>query len=252
MPPLVSSDSAVSDDSRRKRLKSVDGRPVAGHERRRVVGRVDAQRAPQLSAALAVLPGQLTQRHGRRIVEGRQQPPLARHQRLALKQRPQRVQLAPGLARERVAERAAATDGGVDLVPRVVILELDQHLPQPRDALQRGPGVGGHQEGEVRRALRRREPQPHRHVTVVGHDQGADEAERGDRLVELRVVDRPERFKDSGTEVHPTPTALSSEAGSSAGTFPRSSAGTSTPYSLAALRPRILRLPSMSSRGKSA
>jgi len=43
--------------------------------------------------------------------------------------------------------------------------------------------------------------------------------------------------------------ALSGDAGSSAGTGIWSSLGTSTPYSLAALSPRILRLPSESSRG---
>ena len=64
--------------------------------------------------------------------------------------------------------------------------------------------------------------------TVSGHDAGADEAERGDRLVELRVVDRPERFEDSGLQPHETPTALSSRAGSSAGTGSRYSSGTST------------------------
>ena len=92
-------------------------------------------------------------------------------------------------------------------------------------------------------------PQAHRHVTA-GHDAGADEAERGDRLVELRVVDRPERREDSGAQAHPgTPTALSADAGSSAGTGARSSSGTSTPYSLAALRPRIFFLPSTPRRG---
>src|SRR5262249_61386168 len=47
-----------------------------------------------------------------------------------------------------------------------------------------------------------------------------------------------------------TPTALSADAGSSAGTGRRRSSGASTPYSLAPLSPQILFLPSSPSRAK--
>ena len=101
--------------------------------------------------------------------------------------------VSPGNASENPRRRV---DRGVDLRARVVVLELDSTpSAHPGTRSDRGPGVGGHQEREVRRALRRRKPQAHRHIARIGHDAGADEAERGDRLVELRVVDRPERSR---------------------------------------------------------
>ena len=55
MPPLVSSDSAVSDAMRRNRTSdAATGVAVAGHERRRVVRRVDPERPAQRAAALRV------------------------------------------------------------------------------------------------------------------------------------------------------------------------------------------------------
>ena len=63
----------------------------------------------------------------------------------------------------------------------------------PRHRRHRVVRVRHHQEGEVGRAEVRRQPQPHLHVTVVGHGARRDEAERGDRLVQLRVAHRVQR-----------------------------------------------------------
>ena len=78
-----------------------------------------------------------------------------------------------------------------------MVLEDDGDLADLRQPAHGGARVGCHEEREVGRALRRRKPQRDLDVAVLGHDQGADEAERGDRLVELRVVDRAQRLEDT-------------------------------------------------------
>ena len=117
-------------------------------------------------------------------------------------------------------------------------------------------GVGGHQVGEVRRAERRRQSQVHLDDRAVRRPSTrADEAEVGDRLVELgvharrpargvrRLAERRRRGVRVTVVVRPTPgrRPLGSRgpvAGSSASAS-CSSAGTSMSYILAALRPRI-------------
>ena len=96
----------------------------------------------------------------------------------------------PGTRRR---ELAAAGHGGVDLVAGVVVVEHHAHRAARPARRARRARVGRHQEREVRRALRGRQAQAHVDVAAGGHDARADEAERGDRLVELGVVDRGER-----------------------------------------------------------
>ena len=181
------------------------------------------------------------------------QPRLAGDERLAVKQLPQRVQPALGLAGERVPEALVAVDGRVDLVARVVILEDDgdpAHLRQPAHGSAR---VGGHQVREVGRALGRGEPQAHVDVPVGRHVARGHEPQRRDRLVQLGVEDRPERVEDVGGVRH-APLSTSCASSWAAGVPPFeswSSAGTSTSYSFAALRPRIFFFDSVVKAGKS-
>ena len=60
----------------------------------------------------------------------------------------------------------------------------------PSTAADRVVGVRHHQEGEVRRAEVRRQPQPCTCTPVVGHLHDATNPSVGDRLVELRVAHR--------------------------------------------------------------
>ena len=113
-----------------------------------------------------------------------------------------RVQLALGLAGEGARERLAAPDRAVDLVARVVVLEDDGDLADLRQPAHGVACVGGHEEREVRRALRRRQPEPDVDVPVGRHVARGDEPQRRDRLVELGVVDRPERVEDVRAVCH--------------------------------------------------
>ena len=233
MPPLVSSDSAVS-DAMPPEAREVGAR--ASRRRSRTPARRRTRRCPARARSSRqrsrVRPGQLARAARRRVgTDGSSRPSRATS---ALRWNSARSassspRVSPGNASLR--RRRRAPTAALISVARVVVLELDSApAAAPATRSDRGAGVGGHQEGEVRRALRRRQPQPHRHVTVVGHDQGADEAERGDRLVELRVVDRPERFEDSGTERScRRPLRFLLRPARRPGRSPRSSAGTSTP-----------------------
>ena len=69
----------------------------------------------------------------------------------------------------------------------------------PGTALTRVVGVGHHEEREVRRTEVGRQPQPDRASPSVGDGARRDEAERGDRLVQLRVAHRLQRGQ------HPRP-----------------------------------------------
>ena len=107
-------------------------------------------------------------------------------------------------------------DRGVDLRARVVVLEHDRHLAHVRQPAHGGARVGCHQVREVRCALRRRQAEADVDVPLRRHDAGADEAERGDRLVELRVVDRSERREDARLQAHAQPSTPTAAAGSAA------------------------------------
>ena len=103
------------------------------------------------------------------------------------------------------AEPLAAPDGGVDLVARVVVLEDDGDLADLRQPAHGVARVGGHEEGEVGRALRRRQPQPDVDVAAGRHVARGDEPQRRDRLVELGVIDRAERVEDVRAVCHAAP-----------------------------------------------
>ena len=140
---------------------------------------------------------------------------LAGEQRLAPEERAQLVQRAGLLARERVGERAAAHQRGVDLRAGVVVVQDDRDVA---DLGQAGDGVtrvDRHEEGEVRRALGRGQAQVHVDVAGVRGDARADEAERRDRLVELRVDDareRLQRLRLQGRHAAPSTSCASSRA----------------------------------------
>ena len=128
-------------------------------------------------------------------------PRLAGEQRLALEQLAQRVEVARrsrrGTPRRTPSPRPTAA---LISAPRVVVLEDDRHDPRTpgsRRTAERASAAiryakfGAHcGVGSRRRTL---------DVPLRRHDAGADEAERGDRLVELRVVDRAERREDRAT-----------------------------------------------------
>ena len=232
MPPFVSSDSAVSLAMRLKRTSS--SAPTGDPSPRTKAGASSDASMPSArrsdAAASGVGTGQVPQARGRGVGHRAQQPPLARNERLALEERPQLVELGARLSRKRRGEALAAGDRGVDLTARVVILELHPHAAHARHPVDRRLRVGGHQEREVGCALRRRQPQPHRHVAAGAHLAGADEAERSDRLVELRVVDGPELVEHTAAkrQSNSTPTALSGEAASASASAGASDSGTST------------------------
>ena len=177
MPPLVSRlvRTSLAMRSQWRRSPAAIGVAVGPHERRRVARAVDPQLLAQRDAAPRVrLVGEVghAQRddllgRGARRQQRLAQPRLARDERLAAEQLAQGVQPALGLAGEGLRERRAAADGGVDLVPGVVVLEDDRDLADPGQPAHGVARVGGHEVREVRRALRRRQPQPHVDVAVV-------------------------------------------------------------------------------------
>src|SRR5207247_3690001 len=127
---------------------------------------------------------------------------------------------------------------------REVLVEHDLSVADPRYRGHRVVGVRDHEEGEVGRTEVRRQAQPH--LRVAGRRDGArgDEAEPGDRLVQLRVAHRPQRGEyravvaahaDGDSAV--TATESSRAAGVPCAGASRHSAGTSMSYSFAALRP---------------
>ena len=85
---------------------------------------------------------------------------LPRDEGLALKQLAQGVELALGLPRKGLPESLAPPDRSVDLIARVVVLEDDRDVADLRQPAHGVACVGGHEVREVRRALRRRQPQP--------------------------------------------------------------------------------------------
>jgi hypothetical protein len=144
-------------------------------------------------------------RRGAGAQQGLAHARLTRDQRLAPEQLAQGVQRALRLARERVGELASARERRVDLGARVVILEHDAHARDVRDLQDGRAGVGRHQVGEVRRALRRGQAQADIDLPAAGHGAGPDEAESGYRLVELGVIHRGQRGADSVLQVHVAP-----------------------------------------------
>jgi hypothetical protein len=86
-----------------------------------------------------------------------------------------------------------------------VALEHDPDRPRAGQRAHRRGGVGGHQVGEVRGALRRRQSQADVYGTVLAHLAGGDEAQRRDRLVKLGVTDRGERAEDVLAVDHAVP-----------------------------------------------
>src|SRR5262249_50333083 len=122
-------------------------------------------------------------------------------QSLTREQQPQSLEtVVLSLAGERACEPFAPCQRRVDLLARVVILELHTygaHAGQPAHGAAR---VGCHQEREVRRALRRWKPQGHEDIPSRIHLTRADEPKRCDRLVELWVMDGAERVEDALAE----------------------------------------------------
>ena len=225
--------------TRPKRTRSLTGAPSPRHERRGIVIGRDAERPSQLAAARRVRSRQLPQR-ARRRAETPARPSRATS---ALRRNSSRRASNPPPSRPGTrGEAVAAAHRGVDLGPRVVVLEHDRHVAHRGQPAHGRAGVGRHQEGEVRRALRRRQAQAHLDVALRSHLAGADEAERRDRLVELRVVNGAELLEHTalraGSRGPLRPAAATCAlAGSPSGTGRRSSSGTSTSYSLAALSP---------------
>ena len=122
---------------------------------------------------------------------------------LAPERGPQVLEVLVGLVAERALVPGVGGEAGVDEVGVVVVVELDDHAGRVQAAPQRVLGVGGHQVGEVRRAERRGQSQVHRRRRGARRaldDERADEAEVGDRLVELGVEHRAER--DPGARPH--------------------------------------------------
>ena len=108
---------------------------------------------------------------------------------LAAERRPQLLEVVLGLVQERPRGLPHRRPGRGDLGV-VVVVELDDHPVGPGKRRQDVLGVGGHQVGEVRRAERRRQAQVHDDVgarRAAVHLERPDEAEVGDRLVELGV-----------------------------------------------------------------
>ena len=70
-----------------------------------------------------------------------------------------------------------------------MILEHDLGPVHPGGGGHRVVGVGHHQEGEVGRAEVGGQPEPDLRSTVGGDGARGDEAQRRDRLVELRIPD---------------------------------------------------------------
>ena len=224
MPPLVSSDSAVNDAIRQKRTSDASTgspSPVTNAGASSDASMPSARRSSRQRSASG--PVELAERRRRRTAAG-SGAPAAPCAGTACAARAGRPAVSPGNASENAL---AAVDRGVDLRARVVVLEDDVHRPV-RDGADGGGRVRRHQEREVRRALRRGEPQAHRHVVAV-HDAGADEAERGDRLVELRVVDRAQRLEDPGAQVHAGPSTSCASSWAAGSPAAWNSAGTSTP-----------------------
>ena len=117
-------------------------------------------------------------------------PIRAGQHRLAHEVGPQLVELAVGQAAERLGEPGPGGHAAVDGVGGEVVLEHHLGPAHAVDRADRVVGVRDHQEREVGRTEVRRQPQPHVRIAVVGHGARRDEAELGDRLVELRVAHR--------------------------------------------------------------
>jgi len=114
------------------------------------------------------------------------------------------------LARKRPGEPSSSRHGGVDLVAGVVVLQPDldpADVGQPAHDIAR---VGCHQIREVGSALRRREPEHDLDVADGRHLTGRHEPERGDRLVELGIVDLAQRLQDARSGVHAESTSCAS------------------------------------------
>ena len=175
--------------------------------------------------------------------QGLAQSRLPRDQRLTLKQLAERLEVVVlGFTRKGPGESFPPGERSVDLRAGVVILQEDRHLMHSRQPPHGLARVRGHQEREVRRTLGRRQPQHHLDVAIPGHLDRADEPKRRDRLVKLGVEDRVERREDALAGGHAVSTSCASSlAPGVPPSFSRNSAGTSMPYSLAALRPRIFR-----------
>src|SRR5437588_565777 len=174
---------------------------------------------------------------------------------LAQKVGPQLVQLADRLALEGAREPGPGGHPAVDRVGGEVVLQRDVGRPYTVQCGHRVVGVGDHEEGEVGRAEVGRQPQPYPGVPVGGDGARRDEAERGDRLVQLRVAHRRQRAEypravdEGGAHTCSTNRASSCAAGVPSPASSRYPAGTSMPYSLAALRPRIFFLVAVLTRG---
>ena len=117
----------------------------------------------------------------------------AGHHRLTQEVGAQLVQLADRLAVEGPGEPGPGCHPAVDRIRGEVVFEHHLRRAHAGQGRHRVVGVGHHQEGEVGRAEIRREPQPDLGVPVRGDGARRDEAERGDRLVQLRVPHRLER-----------------------------------------------------------
>src|SRR2546429_5224825 len=146
-------------------------------------------------------------------------------------------------------------DPAVDRVSGEVVLQRDVGRPYTDHCGHRVVGVGNHEESEVGRAEVRRQAKPYPGVPVGGDGARRDEAERGYRLVQLRVAHRLQRAQDpravdeGGAHADSTNRASSCAAGVPSPASSRYCAGTSMPYSLAALRPRIFFLVAAFTRG---
>ena len=184
---------------------------TASSRQRRAGGWIDQQRGvvaggqPQFGPAL---PQPLQRRGRRRLAQGERgqlRRPGARrgqraadevgagHHRLTQEVGAQLVQLADRLAVEGPGEPGPGGHPAVDRIRGEVVFEHHLRRAHAGQGRHRVVGVGHHQEGEVGRAEIRREPQPDLGVPVRGHGARRDEAERGDRLVQLRVPHRVKR-----------------------------------------------------------
>src|SRR5256885_11120747 len=137
------------------------------------------------------------------------------------------------------------------LVLGVAVRQLDFDPSDGRKQSHDVARVGCDQVREVWSALRRRQPQQDLHVAAGRYLTRDHEPKRGDRLIELGIVDLAQRLEDAFSGIHAESTSCASSlaAGVPASSGIRNSSGTSIPYSLAALRPRIFLFPSVVSRG---
>jgi hypothetical protein len=119
--------------------------------------------------------------------------------RLALEDRAELGQLTVGQARKAAGEPRSRGHPAVDLLAREVVQQLHGHRAHARHRGDRNVCVGHHQVGEVRRAEVRRQPQPDGDVGA-GHLDAGDEAEVGDRLVQLRIPHGGQRRPRGGTQ----------------------------------------------------